>query len=103
MRLLNIFNSKPSNPKDKIKAEKGVHVRKIESLKGEIEQAKKQIQSLKNETDRLRKAGKLNTQKRDYQKKRTEGWKKTIQRRKDDIARAKKNWKSRYELLKKQV
>ena len=102
MGLFDIFSSSPSNPKDKIKVEKGVHDRKIESLKKEIEKAKKQIESLKAETDRLRKAGMLNPQKRDYQKKRTEDWKKTIQRRKDDIAREKENWKRRYEYLKKQ-
>lgn len=102
MGIFDIFSSSPSNPKDKIKVEKGVHDRKIESLKKEIEKAKKQIESLKAETNRLRKAGMLNPLKRDYQKKRTEDWKKTIQRRKDDIVRENKIWKSRYEYLKNQ-
>ncbi len=84
------------------KQEGSVFERKITSLQKDIELSKKQIQSLKDETDRLRKVGKLNPQKREYQKKRTEDWKKKIQSKKDDIAREKSIWKSRLEYLKKQ-
>ncbi len=100
MGFFDIFSSSPTNLKDKLQMEKEVHDEKIERLKRDIDGAKKQIESLKSETERLRKANMLDTSRRKYFKRRIDDWKNTIKRRRDDIAREQEYWKRRREYLK---